>query len=299
MKFLNIFTELKHRIVLLFCLVLVQFSYAQSDSEKVIPKLKFSVGTELMTSKVQLNNSSLENPSGFGFGVNLGISYRLNTKFSLFSGLGFNRYKSKITLDSYSSFENSVDMSGEDFEFRYEVQNFSEEQNYSAISIPIAIQYETTGNFRFYSKVGFEANFFVSQKYESKAEKLTTTGYFPRINAELTQPTFAGFGSFENQKFISNDFKVKNSFNATLEAGVKQILKSGNSLYVGVFTKLGLNTLSSDMKSGLVSYNSEEATAFLSTSILQAIDRQRSSSNQFAQAKLRVFGIAFRYEFSL
>ncbi|AUC86357.1 hypothetical protein CW731_14195 [Polaribacter sp. ALD11] len=292
MKFLNLFIKLKNIVTLLVGVLLVQFSNAQSD-------INLSVGVQSMYPKLELNNASLDNSLSIGYGVDLGVSYRINTHFSVHSGIGLNHYKSEIKLDSYSSFQNSVDLSGEDFEFRYQLQNFSEEQQLTTISIPIAFQYETTGNFRFYSKVGLEANFFVNKKYTSRVEKLTTTGYFPRINAELDQPRFAGFGNFDTQEFIANDFDIKNSYNATLGLGLKQILKNGNSLYFGVFAKLGINTITSSLGKGLISYNSNEPMDFLSTSILQAVDRKSSASNQFTQAKLSVFGCTLKYEFSL
>lgn len=284
--------KFKYISTLLLCTLFVHFSNAQSD---------FNISTGLQFSYPQLNldNATIDNSLSTGFGVDLGISYRLNSHFSFHSGVGLNYFESKIKLDAYNSFENAVDISGEAFEFRYNLQNFYEEQKFTGISVPIAVQYETDGNFRFYTKIGFEAIFFVNQSFESSAENLTTTGFFPRINAVLDRPKFAGFGSFENPKFTTNNLEIENSYNAILELGIKKMFKNGNSFYAGVFAKLGLNTINATPSSnGLISFNADAPTDFLSTSILQAVDRKTNTTNQFSKARLNIFGTSIKYEFS-
>lgn len=293
MNFIKLVLKTKYITTLFLCVVVIQVSSAQ----KVI---KLSGGVTSSYSQLNFDNVLINNDICAGYGAAFGISYQLNPKFSLHSGFGVNLYISEIELDTYNSFENTVDVSGDAFEFRYQVNKFSENQEFTAISVPFTIQYETEGDFRLYAKAGFEANFFVNNRYQSSGENITTTGFFSDINAILDRPTFAGFGNFENQEFTGTEVAIKNSYNAILEIGVKKVLKNGNAIYAGLYAKLGLNNIASTASTnGLVSYNQDAPTSFLATSVLQAVDRQRGSETSFGKARLNVFGVNFSYEFSL
>jgi len=285
--------KFKYTTAFAFCVLVSQFSFAQK-------KLQFSIGTELNYGQLSMENANIEdNFLRPAIGGDFGVSYRLNPKFSLHTGIGFNVYKSQVRLNSYSSFQNTMDNTGEPFEFRYLLNNLLEKQKFTAISIPIAFQYETTGEVRFYSKIGIEANLFVSQEFETSLENITTTGYFPRFNATLDRPKFAGFGSFDKNQFSENDLEINNSYNATLELGIKKLFKNKNSIYVGIFAKYGLNDVSkTNNNAGIVSFNAEDPTVFTATSLLNAVDRQQGATKTFSEAKFHVFGTAITYEFS-
>jgi hypothetical protein len=269
-------------------------SNAQSD-------LKFSVGSQFHFSQIQLESSNFESSIEPGAGIAAGISLGLNEHFSIHSGVGLNYYQSRNSIGNYSSFQDATDISGEDFEFRYTANNYSETQKLTALSVPLAFQYETSGTVRFYTKLGVEANFFINEKSDSRATSLTTTGFFPRFNAVLDAPRFAGFGTYAHQEFNEADLELENSYNATLELGVKQMYPSGSALYIGAFFKYGVNDISNPRGSdGLISFDSQNPTSFRSTSVLNALDRVQSGASGFTtQANLHVFGVAFRYEFHL
>lgn len=285
---------LKSVALMSVALLASNFSEAQSD-------LKFSVGSQFHFSQIQLESSKFENSIEPGAGVTAGISLGLNEHFSIHSGAGLNYYQSRNSIGTYSSFQDATDISGENFEFRYTANNYSEVQKLTAVTIPLAFQFETIGTVRFYAKLGVEANFFINEKSESRATSLTTTGFFPRFNAVLDAPRFAGFGTYVNQEFNESDLELENSYNATLELGVKQMYSSGSALYVGAFFKYGVNDISNPAGSdGLISFDSQNPIDFRSTSVLNAVDRVQGSATGFtSQANLHVFGLAFRYEFSL
>ncbi|WP_194852314.1 hypothetical protein [Nonlabens antarcticus] len=285
---------LKSVALMAVALLAGNFSEAQSD-------LKFSVGSQFHFSQIQLESSKFESSIEPGAGIAAGISLGLNEHFSIHSGVGLNYYQSRNSIGSYSSFQDATDISGEDFEFRYTTSNYSETQKLTALSVPLAFQYETSGTVRFYTKLGVEANFFINQESESRATSLITNGFFPRFNAVLDAPRFAGFGTYADQEFNEAGLNLDNSYNATVELGIKQIYSSGSALYIGGFLKYGVNNISNPGRSdGLISFDSQNPTDFRSSSVLNALDRVQDGASGFTtQANLHVYGLAFRYEFNL
>ncbi|NEV94006.1 hypothetical protein G3567_07585 [Psychroflexus sp. YR1-1] len=281
-------------VLIAFTLLLNPYCFSQTD-------FSLSVGTQFQFSNIQLESSQFENHAETGLGVVAGISLGLNESFSLHSGIALNYFESRHSVDRYSGFEDAIDISDEAFEFRYTANYYSEQQDLTAISIPLTVQYETSGVIRFYARLGVEANFFISQEFSSRASGLTTTGFFPRFNAVLDSPRFAGFGTFDNQEFVGSELDVKNSYNATAELGVKQLYASGNALYIGVYYKHGMNDISSPGGSdGLLSFDPQNPTEFRSTSVLNAIGNPPNASQGLTDnARLHMFGVALRYEFEL
>lgn len=263
--------------------------------------LRFSVGSQFNFAELELEASKFESSFEQGGGFFAGVSLALNENFSLHSGAGLNFYKGENFIGNYAAFQPATDITGEEFEFRYTADNYSEQQDLTAISIPLAVQYETSGIVRFYAKLGVEANFFVSREFSSSASSLATTGFFPRFNAVLDSPRFAGFGTFDNQEFVASELDLKNSYNATAELGVKQLYKSGNSLYIGAYYKHGMNDISNPGGSdGLISFDPQNPTEFRSTSFLNASGNpQDASEGLTGKARLHMFGVALRYEFDL
>ncbi|MBZ9650937.1 outer membrane beta-barrel protein [Psychroflexus montanilacus] len=272
---------------------------AQSDNKQ--SDVRLSVGPQLNFAKLNLESSQFNSSFKQGGGFTAGISMALNENWSLHSGAGLNFYKGESSINTYSGIEPATDISGEDFEFRYTANGYVEEQSFTALSVPLAIQYETKGVLGFYAKLGLEANLFFSEESQSSANSLTTTGFFPRFNAVLDSPRFAGFGTYDNQNFNTSDLDLKTSYNATTEIGIKQMYTSGNAFYVGVYYKYGINDISGDSNSnGPVSFDSQNPTDFRSTSVINAVDTTQSNSERLtSEARLHVFGVALRFEFSL
>lgn len=293
-------TRIYQSIAVIALLILVGTS-ANAQSDKKQSDVRLSVGPQLNFTELNLESSQFNSSFKQGGGVTAGISMVLNENWSLHSGAGLNFYKGESSIINYSGVEPATDISGEEFEFRYTANGYIEEQSFTALSVPLAIQYETKGVLGFYAKLGLEANLFFSEKSQSSANSLTTTGFFPRFNAELDSPGFAGFGTYDNQAFNTSDLDLKTSYNGTAEIGIKQMYTSGNAVYVGVYYKYGINDISGDSDSnGLVSFDPQNPTDFRSTSVINAVDTTQSNSERLtSEARLHVFGIAMRYEFSL
>ena len=286
------------RLLLSSFMVVMVFSYASCNAQS---NLRLSVGTQLHFSEIELKSSEFESSNRGGAGILVGISKGLDETWSLHSGVGLNYYRNRHAIKNYSGTQETTDMSGEAFEFRYTSNKFSEKQKLTAMTIPLAVQYESFGTVRLYSKLGVEANLFIAEESDSKTANLKTAGFFPRINAVLNGPKFAGFGNYSKKEFNEDDLNVKNSYNAVIELGVKQIYPSGSAFYAGGFFKYGINNISSKGgSSGLVSFDTDSPTNFRSSSVLNALENPQDGAKRISnEANFHVFGIVLRYEFDL
>lgn len=270
----------------------MNYSVAQSD-------WKASVGAQFSLTQLNADSQTFNTNTEPGAGINLGISYALNDSWSIHSGVGLNYLESSSSISNYSDRVNAVDMEGESFEFRYQLNNYSEIQRNTVLSIPIAIQYESKGSStRFYSKIGASANFFVGSKSNGKASELNTSGFYERFNGELTAPRFAGFGNFQNIEFAENDLELNNSFNLFFEIGIKESFGTDNWFYLGVFAEYGLNNILTNDRSSLVEYNSNTPLDFINNSSFNA-SRISTGSSLFENANLNIIGLRFKYEFGI
>jgi len=232
-------------------------------------------------------------------GLNLGVSRGLNDNWSIHSGIGVSYIQTRNSFDNYSDVENTTDLEGEPFEFRYALTNYSEKQQSMLLSIPISVQYESSGSqTRFYTKLGASANFFLGSTSTGSASDLTTSGFYERFNGELTAPRFAGFGQFNDIEFSQQDADISNSYNLFLELGIKEQIVPNHWLYVGVFVEYGLNDLSNNNGSSLVQYNQNQPMDFINNSVINAAN-QATGNAFFDKMNLTMAGVRLYYDFGL
>lgn len=257
-----------------------------------------SLGVEASFTKFETKKtSSIENDHGNSGAINLGVEYALNDNWSLHSGVGLGYLNNDASFSNYSSIQNAVDTEGKAFEFRYTLNGYTEDQNYTVVSIPIAFQYETSGNTRFYGRAGLNYKIFVASEVEAKASSLTTSGYFEQINAVLEGPEFIGFGTFKDIAFAKQDNVIKNAINATLDLGIKQSIADNHWLYIGFFIETNLNNLVESNNGSLLQYNRENPTEFRVNSVFNATD-QNSGNTILNKVKFNNFGLRLSYSFN-
>ncbi|SFO02262.1 Outer membrane protein beta-barrel domain-containing protein [Paenimyroides ummariense] len=178
---------------------------------------------------------------GYSFGI--GYNQYFNDNWSI--GLGLSYFKTDLTFaaSQIKGTSMEVDMEGDPFEFRYSTGYFKESVVWQSVRIPLTVQFETSGVVRWYLRTGVLYGLQLgNSKYRQEWNNLTTSGYYPEWDAELTGPEFAGFGSMGNKR-TEGTVKLRNTFSWVLETGVKQTLNTGNSLYLGLFFEMGLNDM--------------------------------------------------------
>lgn len=228
-----------------------------------------------------------------GFLGGIAYSHYLSDQWSIGLGASYETGQFYNEKGSTSGHYDATDMEGEDFEFRYDVDFFSEKDKWKTLNIPLTLQYETKGEQRWYIRTGISYGLMLGNtKARSTYENVQTSGYYEQYDAELTGPEFAGFGDFGNQeKKESIDYKDR--FTWLIETGVKQNITGQHYIYMGVFLEMGLNDFSPDQKNdeNMIEYRGEENQAL---AYKNNWDQKTSTDKSF---KSYNFGFRIRYGF--
>lgn len=229
--------------------------YQTSAQEFTIGVNGAQAGTryKLPNGKVQLKPS---------LGAEAGLQFRLSNHFKIVTGLEFFRYQSKAALaDNKVYSHNLIDDMGSSFEYRAVTSSYSETQSITALHVPLLLQFtagalqktqwyfNAGGKFMLPSKVSVKAN----------ASKITTTGYYPDVNAEVHDLPQHGFGIVNNWQ-SSGSYSTKPGWLLSAGTGFSfKLSPSGKTrLYAGVYADYGISNLQAGQEPlSLITYNSQ------------------------------------------
>ncbi|EAP87379.1 hypothetical protein CA2559_01450 [Croceibacter atlanticus HTCC2559] len=274
---------------ILVLVISLNFCYSAS-SQEIKGEIIGSVSGVFSTLDYSLNGASLRNGKGGQVGVHYG--YHLSENYSLQLGLEFQSVSSSSRYEVIRGSYNATDSEGEDFEFRYRGTNFQEQQKAQFVSIPLVVQYETSGVSRFYIAVGGKVALPIDTYYETDIKTLNTSGFYRQYNVELFDPEFAGFGTYRNINVNDQDLELKTAFSATLELGIKQMLSSNNSIYIGLFFDYGINDLyDGEEFEDLVNYSNDIPSEFTYNTIL--------GTSNASEVKLNAYGVKLKYSLGI
>ncbi|PKD19486.1 hypothetical protein APR41_16125 [Salegentibacter salinarum] len=237
--------------------------------------------------------SKLEN----GFGLGAKYAYYFSENWSLGTGAEFQYMEGSIFVPAIQGAFMTQDAEADAFEFRYQADNFSENQKVYFLNIPLQIQYESLGLTRFYAAAGVKVGLGLASEYNTYATSLETSGYYPQYDVELTDPEFAGFGEFGAVNNAKSELDLKTNFVAHLESGVKFMLENRQSLYMGIFLDYGLNDIKPDTSGQrLVDYNAQNPTEFAFGSVL--FSRNDMNSEPYVdEVRTLAIGLKVQYAF--
>lgn len=244
--------------------------------------------------KVMGNNNKMDN----GLGVGIHYAYYLSNNWSLGSGVEYQYYEGTAKLEAIQDFSRAVDIEGENFDFRYNAENYIEQQYASYLNIPLLLQYETSGNIRLFLSTGAKVGLRLKASYEVEASSLETSGYYSQYDAELRNPLFAGFGDFGRYETGKSSLDLGTSYIASVESGAKFLLEGERSLYMGLFLDYGLNDISENAGEDVIAYNSQSPTSFMGNSLLESSNKVNSQSYT-SDVRTLAFGLKLRYAFGL
>ncbi|TDN82738.1 outer membrane protein with beta-barrel domain [Salegentibacter sp. 24] len=270
-----------------------------SVSTQALAQSSNEVSFYMQGSFSQLSYEALGNNSemGNGFGVGAKYAYYLSDNWSLGTGAEFQYMEGSIFLPNVQGAYMTQDSEAEEFEFRYQADNLSENQEVYFFNIPLHIQYESLGMTRFYAAAGIKAGLVLDSKYTSRTTSLETSGYYPQYDVELTDPEFAGFGEFGAVINSESELNLKTNFIAHLESGIKLMLENSQSLYMGLFLDYGLHDIKTDVSQDrFIDYNNQNPTAFAFGSLLSS--RRDMNSEQYVhEVRTLAFGLKIQYAF--
>lgn len=199
------------------------------------------------------------------FGGELGWQISLSNHLKILTGVEAFQYQTKATLaDNKAYSHNLVDDVGSSFEYRVVTSNYSETQSMTALRFPLMLQFiaGSLQKTQWYFNAGGKYMLPVKIAVKATASKITTTGYYPDVNAEVHDLPQHGFGTLNNWQ-SNGSYSTKSGWLLTAATGFSFKLKPSGAtrLYAGIYAEYSPGNLQSNTASlPLVTYNSQNAS---------------------------------------
>ena len=276
-------------LVILICGA-INSSYGQSRNE-----VSFYVTGAFSKFDYEVLQDKSDMENGFSFGA--GYSYYLSPNWSIGTGAELQYIEGSAYVTSLGDSYPTADLEGEEFEFRYTLENLQENQYAYFINVPLKLQYETGNIIRFYAAAGAKVGFVVESEYNMKASSLTTSGYYQQYDVELNNPEFAGFGDFGSVEAPKSKLGLQTNLVLNLETGVKFMLKDDQAFYMGLFADYGLKNIQpEESQENLIEYNNEDPGNFIKNSLLTSESHSKATP-YVDEVKTLAVGLKIQYAF--
>jgi len=200
--------------------------------------LHITVGGGLHNLSYDLQNGT---QSGrFGNTINAGYNYFFTQHWGIQSGLGLQWFNARSTVNYLSAIP-QVDIDGESFEFRAVYNNWREKQQALFMDVPLTMQYRhaLSNKISLQGSAGGKISIPISSSYETTGGSITTTGYYSRLNAELSNLPEFGFTTTTDS--YSGKLSLRPSYMAIADIGGLYALSPKIDLYLGAYFNYGLN----------------------------------------------------------
>ena len=233
---------MKRYITILLGFLLCSILQAQEKQQY----LHLTIGGGLHNLSYDLQNG--KQSSRFGNSINAGYSYFFNQHWGVQSGLGLQCFNARSTVN-YLSATPQVDIDGESMEFRANYTNWQEKQQALFLDIPLTIQYRhaLSNKISLQGSAGGKISIPISSSFKTAGGSITTTGYYSRLNAELSDLPEYGFTTITDS--YNGKLSLRPSYMAIADMGGLYTLSPKIDLYLGAYINYGLNNaLKADSK---------------------------------------------------
>lgn len=226
-------------------------------------------------------------------GLSVDYLLRLDENWGVQVGVNWGYYQIKIDKNNFKGSYLTRDNEAENFEFRYNINRFTETLKGSNFAIPLSLRYETSfrSKTNYYLQGGFKYSFYSKVSSDITANQLRTSGYFAYSDAELFTPNFMGFGEFDQLK-EDKKLKLKQGVSMLGEFGIIQTLANDQALYFGIYIDYDLANPQKN-PSRIVNYNAEGLQRLNLQSIIEQEQQEKHRLRMFA------VGLKLRYAFGL
>jgi hypothetical protein len=240
-----------------------------------------------------LNHAAIPSGNGTAYteggklqsGIGLGYTYSLTPQWGLVSGLEIKSFTANVdvtSLDDRSRELYSYDGRTEDMYFNSRLFGFNERQRITRLQIPLLAEFRFPyygDGFVWFVAAGAKLGFNMSGKYEAKANRLVTTGYFPEWEQTLHNVPEHGFADRNNLSWSDklNDFGFNLSF--TAETGARWSVTRHLGIYAGIYFDYGYASVTTKPETGIVNYQPDNRNTFAYGSILTSA--QQNSGERF------------------
>jgi len=297
MKTQHSFLKATYRSAILVLVLGSLGAQAQPNHRKIfLPnyhQLGVSVGAGAYTS---LGSKPFDLSNKVKAGVNLELDYQYqfsdNRRWRVGVGVGYERSSIGFSKDKLMNQRAYVDYEEQAFLFSYRAKNYQEKWTMQQVSIPLTLEYSGKTQTAFYFRTGLKYSLQLDSQVDISYEKVETSGYFKQWDLVLTQPEFAGFGSFSTLS-SSKNLKLANRWAWIGEIGIKHELRFKQQFYTAVYFDIGLNDQAKNIaKTGddLLQYNPEPNNALLQKSFTELAKKDK--------AVLKTYGIGLKVRYA-
>jgi len=238
-----------------------------------------------------------------GFDTKFGFGYAIfvTSRFGFATGLEFAFYSAEFKLNNLKMQNQATDLEeGVDFMFHSTLNSYEETQSVAMLQIPLMLQFQTNGKYKFYLAAGAKFAIPMSGSHSGSGD-VVNSGYYEEEDYEYTEQGFRGFGTYKDKRIDGKD-DFKSSFLASMEMGMKWRLDDGLSLYTGAYFDYGFSDIFKKQDAAnlpqMVEYNSENPPDFAMNSMLNSQWKNNSAPQAFV-TKIKPMAIGLKIKIAL
>ena len=275
---------------------------------KLKPRLGISLG-DSYSFDISGDNVSTSS-SGMEYGLDFGYTFpsNHNTKFSLFTGLGYSSSKLETSIKdyafSYATRGGAADIDGDDYVRHYEFSSISQTLSLTSLMVPVYLDVEHYFNNRFsiYGQLGAKMYYKLNASVDDSKADAFIYGVYPKYdNLYIDESYMNGFGErhFESSDFADwSDEVATMSFDAFTALGFRFSLNRFIAFDLGFYYQMGLTNVF-DKKTD-IQYNQSVFDANR-TPVSYTVDSGETIVNPIdaSEAKRSMFGLNIGLIFKL
>ncbi len=206
-----------------------------------------------------------------GLGFDLGFTRKFSKHWGFVSGMGVMQYNTDAFMNNSSeASENQVDDMGAGFKYTVKTTGYKETQNFTAVTIPLMLQYRTANaeKTQWFFNTGAKLILPFDTKIKAAAQRLDLSGYYPDFNLQINDLPQHGFGNVNNW---SSDSKTTIQPEIALSAltGISFNLKNSYRLSIAVYCDYGMSGMKKTTDQPLVTYSTPINSGVVANSVLE------------------------------
>jgi len=228
-----------------------------------------------------LQTQPTEGTASQSWTISLGLGYHFffNPQWGIGTGANFATYNGGISIADYATHQATTNnLTGDALDFMVSVPNYKERHQAMMATIPLMLQFQSTGNTIIYAAFGGKACLPLSANSKPNG-RITSSGFYPIYN--VTYDDMPEYGFVTNQAIPKDntDIDMKTVFMASAELGVKRLLVNKMNLYLGLYFDYGLNdVLNRQTAAGnidnIVVFQSDSPANFVYNTALNSYSKQ-------------------------
>jgi hypothetical protein len=242
------------RHILLAALIIICYHHEvfSQEADSITYKQKgLYIGFGLGPSQSQIINTSTSSVSGLisgkrnSFFGTAEIGYFFSRYIGVSSGIGYNLYSSKLSLNTYQNLVNAFDSENEAYELRVSGYDISEEQKIGYLSIPLCLNLRLPfgKSAGFFLQPGVSMAIPLSMKFQSTGT-FTYKGYYPAYNVMLENLPDYGFPTDLSSATDGNLELTPLSLNAVVSAGFDFFIQNKFQIAIAASYERSLSDIS-------------------------------------------------------